>query len=109
MRDYRIVRHRASIIVFALVLSFIASSVLGQEDLRTLKTKVADTLARFPAQTAEERNQLASEIIQLGSDGIQEICRMLVPPGTRDDSQVRFALNGVAVHVNRGGDEEKRH
>jgi HEAT repeat protein len=91
-----------------LALCFVVFSALGQEDLRSLKTKVADTLARFPAQTAEERNQLASEIIQLGSEGIKEICRMLVPPGTGDDAQVRFALNGVAVHVNRGDVEEKR-
>jgi len=108
MRNPRSMKHKTSIIVLVLALCFIASSALGQEDLRTLKTKVVDTLAKFPAQSAEERNQLASEIIQLGSVGIQEICRMLVPPGTGDDTQVRFALNGVAVHVNRGSDEEKR-
>jgi HEAT repeat protein len=101
-------KHKTSIIVLVLALCFAASSALSQEDLRTLKTKVVDTLARFPAQTAEERNQLASEIIQLGSEGIKEISRMLVPPGSGDDAQVRFALNGVAVHVNRGGAEGER-
>jgi len=108
MRNPRSIKHKTSIIVLVLALCFVASSALGQEDLRTLKTKVADTLAKFPAQSAEERNQLASEIIQLGSEGIQEICRMLVPPGAGDDTQIQFALNGVAVHVNRGGVEEKR-
>ncbi len=108
MRNSRLVKNRVSIIVSLLVLCFFTSSVLGQEDLRTLKTKVADTLAKFPAQTTEERDLLASEIVQLGSEGIQEICRMLVPPGTGDDTQVRFALNGVAVHVNRGGAEGER-
>jgi len=108
MKNLRLVRYRASIIVLVLALLFAASSALSQEDLRTLKTKVADTLARFPAQNAEERNQLASEIIQLGSAGIKEICRMLVPPGTGDDTPVQFALNGVAVYVNRGSEEEER-
>jgi HEAT repeat protein len=108
MRNPRLVRYRASIIVLVLALFFVASSALSQQDLRTLKTKVADTLARFPAQSAEERNQLASEIIQLGSAGIKEICRMLVPPGTGDDTPVQFALNGVAVYVNRGSAEEER-
>ena len=108
MKNPRIVKYRASIIVLLLVMCFFVSSALSQEDLRTLKTKVADSLAKFPAQTAAERDQLASEIIQFGSEGMKQICRMLVPPGTGDDTQVRFALNGVAVFVNRGGAEGER-
>lgn len=101
-------KHKTSITVLVLFLCFVASSVFSQEDLRTLKTRTVDTLAKFPAQRAEERNQLASEIIQLGPEGIREICRMLVPPGAGDDTQVQFALNGVAVYVNRGGAEGER-
>ena len=33
---------------------------------------------------------------------------MLVPPGTGDDTQVRFAINGVAVYVSRSGAEAER-
>ena len=100
--------HGKSIIVLILALCFIASSAFGSDDVRTLKTKVVDTLARFPARNLGERNQLAAEVILLGPKGIQEICRMLVPPGTGDDTRVRFALNGVVTYVNRAGAEKER-
>lgn len=92
----------------ALAMCFTASLTFAQEDVRTLGTKVADILSQFPAQNAEERDELASEIVQLGPEGIREISRMLVPPGTGDDTLVRFAINGVAVYVSRGGAEEER-
>ncbi len=108
MRHSRLIKHKTSIIALALAVFFTASLTFTQEDVRTLGTKVADILAQFPAQNAEERDGLASEIVQLGAQGIQEISKMLVPPGTGDDTQVRFALNGVAVHVSRSGAEEER-
>jgi len=105
--EMRNLKKSAVVVTFALLL--IAPSAFGQPELRTLKTKIVDTLAKFPAGDATERDKLASEIVLLGPEGIQEVCRMLVPPGTGDDSQVRFALNGVAVYVSRrGGPEAER-
>ena len=108
MKDNNTRKYKDLFVVFVMGICLLACSAFGQEDLRTLKTKVVDTLARFPAQSAEERNHLASEIVGLGPESIREICQMLVPPGTGDDTQVRFALNGVAVHVSRGSAEEER-
>ena len=108
MRHSRLIRHKTSIIVLALAVCFATSLTSAQEDVRTLGTKVADILAQFPAQNSEERDKLASGIVQLGPQGIREISGMLVSPGSGDDTQVRFALNGVAVYVSRGGAEGER-
>jgi HEAT repeat protein len=81
---------------------------LPADDVSALKTKVGDILSRFPATSAEGRDRLAAEVIQLGPAGIQLICGRLVAPGTGDDTLARFALNGVAVHISHGGSEKER-
>ncbi|MDH5467218.1 MAG: DUF1080 domain-containing protein [Candidatus Aminicenantes bacterium] len=108
MINQKIRKKRILLATFILIFCLGASIVFCQEDLRTLETRVADILARFPAQNTEDKDKLAAEIIQLGPPGILEICRMLVPPGAGEDSQVRYALNGVAVHVSRSGAEDER-
>lgn len=100
--------HRKTIFIMMIASWFIVSSVIASEDVRTLKTKVVDTLAKFPAQNAAERDKFASELIRLGPKGIQEICRMLVPPGTGDDIRVRFALNALSVYTHRARAENER-
>jgi len=100
--------NRAIILIFALILVFIASSIAGAGEEEGIKVKVLDVLSKFPAQNTIERDALASEIIKLGPEGILETCRHLIPPGEGDDARVRFALNGSAVYVNRSGAENER-
>jgi len=100
--------HIKTILIMMIAIWLVASSVTASEDVRTLKTKVVDTLAKFPAQNAAERDKFASELIRLGPKGIQEICRMLVPPGTGDDTRVRFALNALSVYTHRARAENER-
>lgn len=66
------------------------------QDRRTLETKVADILARFPAENSQETNQLSQQIIDLGADGIANFCDLIVPPGTGDDTQARYAVTSLA-------------
>jgi len=101
-------KNRAKILIFALMLVFIASSIAGAGEDEGIKVKVLDVLSKFPAQNTAERDALASEIIKLGPKGILETCRHLIPPGEGDDARVRFALNGSAVYVNRTGAENER-
>lgn len=108
MINPKIIKQRIFLVVFILIFCWAASPVFCQEDLWALETRVADILAQFPAQNAEDKDKLAAEIVRLGPPGILEICRMLLPPGGGEDSQVRYALNGVAVHVSRSGAEDER-
>ncbi len=90
--------------LFAVFLSVSANS----QDRRTLGTKVADILAQFPAQNAEYTNRLLDEIIGLGSEGIASFCDLIVPPGTGDDTQARYALASLAQYAGSPEQEQNR-
>jgi len=55
--------NRVKILIFALILAFIASSIAGAGEDEGIKVKVLDLLSKFPAQNTVERDALASEII----------------------------------------------
>jgi len=80
------------------------ASVYGQVN----KSNILSLLERFPAQDTEERDRLALELIGLGPEGILEICRMLLPPGSGDDTHVRFALSAVTTTLARRAFEKDR-
>ena len=82
-------------ILLGLLTFFLISPVLAQDD-RTLETKVADVLAQFPAQNNEHTNKLMVQILETGTPGIVKFCDLIVPQGTGNDVQVRFALESLA-------------
>jgi HEAT repeat protein len=63
---------------------------------------------RFPAQNTEARQGLASQLMGMGSDGILAVCRLLLPPGTGDDTNARYALSALATYVSQEGGEKAR-
>ena len=87
---------------FLLILCAIPT-VNGQIN-RTLETKVADILAQLPVKSMDQTGPLMQNIIDLEAEGILQFCDMLVPPGTGDDTQVRFAMHSLAVYI--GGKED---
>jgi len=105
------VRHRREVrTIFASLLSltFLAAGAGLAQDQRLLATKVADILARCPADNATLRDRLAREILGLGEEGIGDIARQLGPAGSGNDVSARFALNAVAVYASRFGVEPER-
>ncbi|PCI33312.1 MAG: hypothetical protein COB60_07775 [Flavobacteriaceae bacterium] len=65
---------------------------------RTLDTKVADILAQLPTKDLTHSNTLMQQLYDLGNPGILKICDMLVPLGTGDDTQARYAINSISVY-----------
>ncbi|MFA5328453.1 MAG: DUF1080 domain-containing protein [Prolixibacteraceae bacterium] len=82
-------------ILIAILAFFLVSPVFAQDN-RTLETKVADILAQFPAQSNEHTNKLMVQILETGAPGIAKFCDLIVPPGTGNDVQARFALESLA-------------
>lgn len=66
---------------------------------RTLKTQVADILAQFPTDDIQHSNKLMEEILSLKTEGILQFCDLLVPAGTGDDTQVRYAIESLAIYA----------
>jgi len=108
-------KHAAALVLAVAVLAAFASGppqALGQAAMPAqssdLKARVSAILELFPAETSAARDALCAEVVKLGPAGLAETCARLLPPGAGNDAQVRFALNGVAVHVTRTGAEAER-
>ena len=68
---------------------------------RTLETKVADILAQLPTKNLEHSDKLMQEIVELNQEGVLQFCDYLVPLGTGDDTQARFAIQSLAVFTGK--------
>ncbi len=95
-------KHRFKIIITVLLAAWLAVPTFAQ-DKRTLDTKVVDLLAQFPAQNTKETNRLMLEILELGATGIDHFCGMIIPPGTGNDTQVRYAVAELAQYAGAPG------
>jgi len=78
--------------------AILLASAAQSQDKRTINTKVADLLAQFPAKDMNYSNRLVKEMIGLGEEGILLFCNKLVPAGTGDDTQARYAIESLAVY-----------
>ncbi len=109
MRNVRDVNRRNKLLLFFfLAAGFLFAFSFAAKDTRSLRTKVTEILAKFPAQSLAEKDALAAELLGLGPDGLVETCRRLVPPGADDDSLARYALDAAAVYASRAGAEKDR-
>jgi HEAT repeat protein len=94
--------------IWILILFLSIASGLDSYENQAAESSIQSLLQRFPAQDSKERERLALELIELGPDGILEICRMLLPPGFGDDTTVRFALSALTNTVSQRGMERER-
>jgi HEAT repeat protein len=84
------------------------SVVAYPQDKRTTETKVADLLARFPANDLQFNNQLMGDMLSLGEAGIKQICDQVIPAGTGDDTRPRFAVESLTRFLSQKGKESER-
>ncbi len=75
------------------------------QDNRTLDTKVADLLARIPAENEQDLLKQMEQMLQLEEAGQQKILDLVIPPGTGDDTQARMAVESLSRHVSQPGME----
>jgi HEAT repeat protein len=92
-------RHKRLVLAALLTSSLALFSLYGADNPKAIADKVSNIVARFPGQNAAEKDALAAQIIALGPEAIMNLCRMLAPPGSFDDTKARFALNGLTTHM----------
>lgn len=84
---------RILFIAFSLLLISMVSSA---QDKRTIETKVADLLARMPANDRQFTDKLMVDMLTLGETGIKQICDQVIPAGTGDDTKPRYAIESLS-------------
>jgi HEAT repeat protein len=90
------------IISFSLLLLSFASF---SQDKRTTETKVADLLARLPANDQQFTDKLMEDMLSLGDAGIKQICDQIIPAGTGDDTRARYAVESFSRFLSQKGKE----
>jgi HEAT repeat protein len=98
-------RIRISLISFSLLLLSILSYA---QDKRTTETKVADLLARFPANDLQLTHKLMGDMLIMPDAGLKQICDMIIPAGTGDDTRARFAIESFTRFLSQNGKETQR-
>lgn len=97
--NYNFTMKKAIITLSTLLLVLcVPLNVFGQMN-RTLETKVADILAQLPTKDLNHSDNLMKEIISLDLDGILQFSDMLVPLGTGDDTNARYAVQSLAIYA----------
>lgn len=89
-----------------LLLTF--SLTANSQDQRTVQTKIADLLARMPANDLALNDRLMNDISSMGEQGMRMICDIVVPAGTGDDTGARFAIESYSRFVGTGSREKER-
>ena len=92
---------------FSLVLLMI-SAVSFPQDNRTTETKVADLLARLPANDQKFTDKLMVDMMSLGESGIRQICDQVIPAGSGDDTRPRFAIESLSRFLSANNMENQR-
>jgi len=97
--------HRIIITGFTLLL--LTASSFAQ-DKRTLDTKIADLLAQLPVSDMQYANKLMGDMLSLGEEGLDKICSQIIPAGTGDDTNPRFAIETLSRFLSQKGKESDR-
>lgn len=89
------------------LLIFLMSLTAFPQDQRTIDTKVADLLARFPANDNVLLDKLMTDMSSLGEEGLRKITNQVIPAGAGDDTRVRFAVESYSRFLTTKGREKE--
>ncbi len=95
-------------LIFSLLfVCVVTGSAVAQNDVnRTVTTKIADLLAKTPADDATQLKANAAAFANLGEQGIVELVKKLDAGG--DDTKLHFAVNGFTYAATETGKEAWR-
>lgn len=83
--------------ILMLGIVFLAGTV--RADQRTPETRIADLLARMPADSGAQLDELMADLISWGPRAVRLICDRVAPAEGFDDTEVRYALGGLTAYV----------
>ena len=95
-------RYRLLLAIAALLV--LSSMVSAASPEQTAK----DMVGQMPAPNPEKGRQLAATVIKAGPEAVEQVCKMLTPPGVGDDSKARFAVQQLSVYAGRPNAQKDR-
>jgi HEAT repeat protein len=93
-------------LIFAILLF---SPATFAQDKRTVETKVADLLARLPANDNQLSVKLMNDMLSLGEQGVKQICDQVIPAGTGDDTKARFAIENFSRFLSKLNSDNRKN
>lgn len=97
------------LILLVLAATFFTPALQAQTDQRTTTTRIADLLAKVPANDAAQFERNMQAITEMGEKGIVEMATMLALPGKGDNTSLEYALAGFSGYVTKPGKETARN
>ena len=95
--------------LFLAILLLGSSPLLSQAEIsRSTPPTIEELVAQFPAADAATRDRLVEALLKRAPDSIHAVCRMIVPPGKRDDTAAQFAVNGMIVSLQKSKNDQDR-
>lgn len=94
------------IYTFAICLFFIGGSTAQTPQNRTNVTIIADALAQLPAGAQKQYNQVLTDLVSTGEEGLASLIGRMNPPGKESNETVEYAISGWTHFV--ANDAEKR-
>src|SRR5699024_11984294 len=98
-----------------LVFIGLACTSTGQLDIQEQRSTAAsfdDTVpalvGQLPAKNQDTSRWVFSRLISADTPDLFRLTNMLVAPGSGDDTQIRYAVNGLTKYVSRSGAESER-
>jgi len=86
---------RQLLILILLIGGVLNTAISQTDDSRTVTTKIADLLAKTPAEDDAQFNTNAASVAGLGEEGLKILVKKLDDPG--DNSKIHFALRGFSA------------
>ena len=103
----------ATTVLAALILGAIPTGKTTAAPERPPVTIIADAtvenlVARMPADNAQQGAAVSATFLALGPDAITELCKLIIPPGTGDDTKARWALSNLVKYTASYAPEDRR-
>lgn len=70
--------------------------------------QVTETIGQMPAETSQQRDALASELVELNPQATLLLAKMLLPPTDPNDNAARYGLSALTHYTSRPGAEAER-
>src|SRR5690554_56026 len=82
-------------IALLLVSLFVIGGLTAQTPQnRTTSIIVADVLAQLPAEQTKQYDQLMTDLVATGEEGLMQLINSMNPPGSKSNEKQEFAISG---------------